>query len=252
MKQLDLDDPRPPFQQLAAVLREEILAGRYPSGAQLPSGSELAKQFKVARQTVQNAVKELKVEGLVASRQGSGVFVRDVRKAVSSLEAALVRALDDTEAEINYLGTNPIQLVDAMKARSNVKAENPNDQVYLHTRILVPIPRNLDSGLVAPIPAGIEDFRQLVLAAEQDPSSSIRPSVVERHTDRTPMFELYVIRGDEYVSFGDPSENGDSRDFYLQRPASSDDQDHSSGPHELFFALWDVASPADNERPAGS
>lgn len=251
MKQLDLDDPRPPFQQLAAVLREEIHAGRYAPGAQLPSGSELAKQFKVARQTVQNAIKELRLEGLVASRQGSGVFVRDVTKAVSSLEAALVRALDDTEAEINYLGTNPIQLIEAMKARSKVKAENPNDEVYLHARILVPIPSEPGSDEVASIPAGIEDFRQLVLAA-QDPSSSIRPSVAERHTDSTPMFELYVISGDEYVSFGDPSQNSDSRDFYLQRPASSDDQDHRSGPHELFFALWDDASPADRDRRAGS
>jgi hypothetical protein len=92
----------------------------------------------------------------------------------------------------------------------------------------------------------------LVLAAEEDPSASIRPSITERRTDRTSMFELYAINGDEYVSFGDPSEDASGRAFYLQRPASSDDRGHRSGPHELFFALWDDASPLDNERPADS
>lgn len=62
---------------------------------------------------------------------------------------------------------------------------------------------------------------------------------------------MYVINGAEFVAFGDPSNAGYTREFYLQEPASSS-QRHRSGCHELFFALLDDARPADNERSAGS
>ena len=49
----------------------------FPHGARLPSEAEMASRFGVSRTVVREAVSRLKSEGLVESRQGSGVFVRE-------------------------------------------------------------------------------------------------------------------------------------------------------------------------------
>ncbi|MCK2238116.1 MULTISPECIES: GntR family transcriptional regulator [unclassified Crossiella] len=66
-----------PYRRIAADLRIAIEQGEYRPGHQLPSGSVLMKRYDVARQTVQNAIDLLRVEGWVVSRPGAGVFVRD-------------------------------------------------------------------------------------------------------------------------------------------------------------------------------
>jgi DNA-binding transcriptional regulator YhcF (GntR family) len=76
MDSLDPDDPRPPFQQVAAVLKAAILTRKFEPGDQLPSYGEIAKQYGVAPMTAQKAVGLLRDDGLVISRQGKGSFVR--------------------------------------------------------------------------------------------------------------------------------------------------------------------------------
>ena len=56
----------------------ELVNGKdYPPGVRLPSEQEMASRFGVSRTVIREAVSRLKSEGLVESRQGSGVFVRD-------------------------------------------------------------------------------------------------------------------------------------------------------------------------------
>ncbi|MCK2238405.1 MULTISPECIES: GntR family transcriptional regulator [unclassified Crossiella] len=78
---LDLDpinrsDDRPPYRQIANILREQIKLGRLTAGEKLPSESELIEHFSVARMTVRQAIQELRSEGLVVAEHGKGVFVR--------------------------------------------------------------------------------------------------------------------------------------------------------------------------------
>ena len=73
-----------PYRRIAADLRQAIRSGEYRPGHQLPSGSVLMARYKVARQTVQNAIDVLRLEGLVVGRQGAGWFVRE-RPAVQRL-----------------------------------------------------------------------------------------------------------------------------------------------------------------------
>lgn len=81
---LDDDDPRPPYRQIAAQLRAAILGGVLQPGARLPSQSELAASFGVARMTVAQALRMLKDDTLIVSRQGSGTYVRDQRRQTAS------------------------------------------------------------------------------------------------------------------------------------------------------------------------
>jgi GntR family transcriptional regulator len=73
-------DPTPAYLQIADVLRRRIADGDLPDGAPLPSVRGLVEEFGTAQGTVRQAVEQLKSEGLVIARQGSGTFVRKPRR----------------------------------------------------------------------------------------------------------------------------------------------------------------------------
>jgi GntR family transcriptional regulator len=68
--------PRFPYQQIASDLRQAILGGHLAPGDRLPRQDELAEQYKTTRPTVRRALEQLIIEGLIASEQGRGAFVR--------------------------------------------------------------------------------------------------------------------------------------------------------------------------------
>src|SRR5690606_15416105 len=73
---IDRADPRPPYQQIAAMLRSAIEDGDLEPGAKLPSEASLMEHFGGARMTARQAIQEHRGEGLVISEHGRGVFVR--------------------------------------------------------------------------------------------------------------------------------------------------------------------------------
>ncbi len=63
------------YTRVAEALRGAILDGRYRSGEQLPTESELCRDFSTSRITVRQALRILEEEALVRRRQGLGTFV---------------------------------------------------------------------------------------------------------------------------------------------------------------------------------
>ena len=61
--------------QIRQRLVKGIMAGTFPAGARLPSSRKLAEQLGVARNTVVLAYEQLIGEGLLESRERSGIFV---------------------------------------------------------------------------------------------------------------------------------------------------------------------------------
>ncbi|WP_231911182.1 MULTISPECIES: GntR family transcriptional regulator [Streptomyces] len=57
------------------ILLDQIAGGIFPPGSRLPPQRETAKEFGVARDTVQRALRKLADEGYIQSRQGSGTRV---------------------------------------------------------------------------------------------------------------------------------------------------------------------------------
>ena len=60
---------------LFAILRDEIRSGTHRIGSRLPTERELIARFGASRVAVREALAALRSVGLVASRQGSGVYV---------------------------------------------------------------------------------------------------------------------------------------------------------------------------------
>jgi GntR family transcriptional regulator / MocR family aminotransferase len=72
-------DPAVPVTRwLCQALRAEILEGRLRPGARLPASRELARQYRLARGTVVAAFEQLRAEGYLEGRTGSGTRVSAV------------------------------------------------------------------------------------------------------------------------------------------------------------------------------
>ena len=89
------------YRSLAAMIEQQDL----PEGARLPGEIALAESFGVSRPTVRETLARMREEGLIASRRGSGSFVR--RKGLLEAGAAPAPAYHaiDSFAEIkqNYV-----------------------------------------------------------------------------------------------------------------------------------------------------
>ena len=60
---------------VADTLKREILNGKYESHERFPSEGALARRFGTSRPTIERALRELKREGLLESRSGSGSYL---------------------------------------------------------------------------------------------------------------------------------------------------------------------------------
>jgi GntR family transcriptional regulator len=70
-------DGVPIYLQLVRQIKYLVSSGQLAAGAQLPPVRKLAEQLVINPNTVARAYRELENEGLVTSRQGSGVFVAE-------------------------------------------------------------------------------------------------------------------------------------------------------------------------------
>lgn len=76
-------DPRSPpaapraFEAVAERLREDLAAGRFPTGDRLPAERALAERFGVSRNTLREALRSLENAGLIRLQKGAtgGAFV---------------------------------------------------------------------------------------------------------------------------------------------------------------------------------
>ena len=111
---LDPDDPKQPSLQIANMLRAAILTRRLEPGEKLPSQSELAERYDVARETVKRALDILRADRLIVSRQGSGAFVRAQTQRAVELRPHIETAFDRAHVSIDFAGFSGETLRDAM------------------------------------------------------------------------------------------------------------------------------------------
>jgi len=82
----------PAYLRIKAWLLSRIEAGEWREGDRIPSEPELARRFKVARMTVNRAVRELAASNLLVRMPGSGTFVAPPRHEATLVE---IRPISD-------------------------------------------------------------------------------------------------------------------------------------------------------------
>jgi len=121
------NDNRPIYRQLRDRVAAMILDGELREGDPLPSVRTVSAEYRVNPLTVLKGYQELVDEGLVESRRGLGMFVRDgATKAL--LAAERERFLDNEwprlRETIERLGLSPEDLFAAPRRRTAKKKEN--------------------------------------------------------------------------------------------------------------------------------
>ncbi|MHB8867337.1 MAG: GntR family transcriptional regulator [Thermoleophilia bacterium] len=76
----------PAYLRIEATLSDRIARGDYRSGEQLPSESQLCREFGVSPMTLRRALAMLADRGLVAAEQGRGTFVRALELGEASFK----------------------------------------------------------------------------------------------------------------------------------------------------------------------
>lgn len=76
---IDRASPVPFYFQLAEVLEEEIVSGRWQPGTRIPSENELCSHYGLSRTTIRQALARLGQEGLVRRDKGRGTYVNESR-----------------------------------------------------------------------------------------------------------------------------------------------------------------------------
>ncbi|HXE65097.1 MAG TPA: GntR family transcriptional regulator [Bryobacteraceae bacterium] len=66
----------PKHQEIYQTLKGAIASGKYKTGQRLPSEAALVKTFGASRMTVNRALRELQLAGIIDRRAGSGSYVR--------------------------------------------------------------------------------------------------------------------------------------------------------------------------------
>src|SRR5439155_11796274 len=79
MSTIDRDSDRPVSKQLADLLRDQIISGELPAGAEIPAEGELAETYGVSRNSIKQAMSLLRTEGLIVSARGRYTRVRPIR-----------------------------------------------------------------------------------------------------------------------------------------------------------------------------
>lgn len=105
--------PLPAYEQVKAFIKAQINSGAWRSGDVVPSESALQQQFGVSRMTVNRAVKELAVEGLVTRVQGSGTVVAQLHRISSTLA---VRDIHEEVLERGHAHTAKVVLLETVSA----------------------------------------------------------------------------------------------------------------------------------------
>jgi GntR family transcriptional regulator of arabinose operon len=83
--------------EIYQTLKEAIASGHYKSGQRLPSEADLGKKFGASRMTVNRALRELQLGGIIDRRAGSGSYVRPEVVSSSYTFGLLIPELGQTE-----------------------------------------------------------------------------------------------------------------------------------------------------------
>ena len=101
----------PAYQGIKDFILARIHAGEWSEGDQVPSENELAREFNVARMTVNRALRELTSEQVLTRVQGSGTFVarpkyESTLVAIRSISDEIVARGHRYQAKVLHIGAS--------------------------------------------------------------------------------------------------------------------------------------------------
>ena len=118
--QISTRDGIPIYRQLMHQIERQVASGRLKPGDQLPPVRKLAEELLINPNTVARAYRELESAGVLATRQGSGVFIRPDLTPPNKAQRTrlLTESVDRLLAEARQMGVPQEDLVALLEKRS--------------------------------------------------------------------------------------------------------------------------------------
>ncbi len=164
--ELSTEGAAPLYAGVKQMILGKIRSGEWPPRHRIPSESALVEELGVSRMTVNRALRELSIEGVLLRVQGLGSFVADGKLQTSVFE---VRNIADEIAERGNKYSATIVLLDELKASPEVAdtLDRPIGSIIFHSIIVHnenDIPIQLEERYVNPelVPEYMaQDFAQI-------------------------------------------------------------------------------------------
>ncbi len=116
----EYDDAMPAYEQVKRFITDHIQSGKWEAGQRVPSEIELVEQLGVSKMTVNRAMRELTVAGVIVRRQGVGSFVSKTKPQSALLE------MRDIAEEIEARGNRHSA---EMKVLETITLEKPDAEL---------------------------------------------------------------------------------------------------------------------------
>ena len=97
--------PIPKYRDLMNIVRQEIFDGKFKTSGKFPSEEQLIRRFGVSRNTVRNALAELKRTGVLETRNGSGTYLSAAASSPVGTLGMIVPGMAMTEIFQQICGT---------------------------------------------------------------------------------------------------------------------------------------------------
>ena len=114
---IDKTSPMPLYAQVADWLESMIKRERYRVGTKLPSEGELAKKFKLNRNTIRQAISLLVQKGFVEKQKGVGTFIREKTPSLAIHQLSRIVNFSDD------FNLNKVELEDRIILKKKIIAE---------------------------------------------------------------------------------------------------------------------------------
>jgi GntR family transcriptional regulator len=122
--QIDTKSGVPYYRQIIEQVKHAIARGRLVPGDQLPTVRQLAVDLSVNPNTVIRGYRELEIEGVLDTQQGSGTFVSGKRPEIDQLERQrmLDQILTEMLARGSSYGFSPEDLLEGLRQRKEASS----------------------------------------------------------------------------------------------------------------------------------
>ncbi|MCM3779453.1 GntR family transcriptional regulator [Microbacterium hydrocarbonoxydans] len=114
---VDPESPRPLYDQVAASIRADLLAGALSPGDRLPAARDVATALRINQHTVLHAYQRLRDEGLIDLRRGRGAVI----SAAAAPLADLAHEIDDLVARAAQMGVSAEILAGIIRTHADAR-----------------------------------------------------------------------------------------------------------------------------------
>lgn len=119
---IDTESGIPIYRQIIEQVKFAVARGELEPGIQLPTVRQLAVDLSINPNTVIRAYRELEIEGVLQTQQGSGTFVSSKRPKVDRLkkQRMLDQILTEMLARASSFGFSLEDLLEALRKRQEL------------------------------------------------------------------------------------------------------------------------------------